>query len=337
MSDRAVYIEAAKKAWRTRRAKIIEELRSSHKLLTEYSVSGEEVRVPPDVRFGSYRVSIPLIRPSKLTARENGGVDKELSEGWAINYAVGCTHGCIFCYVDSYVKRCWGRYGEIAREMWGHYLLIPENIDEAIEGTPWIKWRGKEVLMSSMHDPYLPQLTKITRKILEKALPRGVRFNIQTRSTLVMKDFDLIERYKDQVRIQVSIATFDPEFARLIEVRAPPPEKRLDIIRRAKEMGVKTGVLVAPVFPPMKVRPDPASDLKQIFEALAEVKPDVVYGECLHIRGLNKRYIKEILGETVYYSTRFDLDMKIRFEYMLKKYGLKGRWWIEHRKRKHPT
>jgi len=335
MSDKAVYIEAAKKAWRTRRAKIIQELRSSHKLLTEYSVSDVEIRVPPDVRFGSYKIGVPLIRPSKLTAKEYGGVGKELSEGWAINYAIGCTHGCIFCYVDSYVKRSWARYGEVAREKWGHYLLIPENIDEAIEATPWLKWRGKEVLMSSMHDPYLPQLTKITRKILEKALPRGVRFTIQTRSTLVLRDFDLIEKYKDQVRIQVSIATLDPEFARLIEARVPPPEKRLDIIRKAKEIGVKTGVLVAPVFPPIKIRSDPVSDLKKIFEVLAEIRPDVVYGECLHIRGLNKRYIKEILGETVYYSPKFDENMKILFEHMLKKYGLKGKWWMEHRKKQY--
>ena len=63
------------------------------------------LRVPSNVVEGTYRCSPPLIRPSKLTTRENGGVGKDLSEGWNLNFAVGCTHACPLCYVDAIHKR----------------------------------------------------------------------------------------------------------------------------------------------------------------------------------------------------------------------------------------
>lgn len=54
------------------------------------------VRVPSTVVEGTYHCSPPLIRPSKLTSKENGGVGKDLSQGWNLNFAVGCTHACPF-------------------------------------------------------------------------------------------------------------------------------------------------------------------------------------------------------------------------------------------------
>src|SRR3970040_2431762 len=100
--------------------------------------------------------------------------------------------------------------------------------------------------MSSPPDPYLPTLAVAARKILEKALPAGVRLCIQTRSFLVTKDMDYIAKFPSQVRLQVSIATMDRELARLIEPRVPPPEARLEVLRRAKVKGIRIGVILAP-------------------------------------------------------------------------------------------
>src|SRR6267143_1990648 len=72
-----------------------------------------EPSVPAGVADGVYRASIPLIRPSRLTSTSRGGVGKELSEGWCLNFAVGCTHACPFCYVDAIHKRFGKRYGTL--------------------------------------------------------------------------------------------------------------------------------------------------------------------------------------------------------------------------------
>src|SRR3989442_11794854 len=78
-----------------------------------------KISVPAGVVEGTYRATIPLIRPSKLTSKKRGGVGKDLSEGWCLNFAVGCTHACPFCYVDSIHKRFGGRYGELTQQKWG--------------------------------------------------------------------------------------------------------------------------------------------------------------------------------------------------------------------------
>ncbi len=296
----------------------------------EERLDPEGVRLPTGVVGGTYTASIPLIRPSKLTSRSNGGVGKQLSDGWCLNFAVGCSHACPFCYVDEIHKRFGrGRYGDAVLQKWGDYLLTPENLDDVIERTPWAKWAGKEVMMSSTHDPYLPKLAPAARRILERALPAGVEICLQTRSFLVTKDLDLLAQYPAQVRLQVSIATMNRDFARLIEPRVPPPEARLEILRRAKAAGLDVGVILAPIFPPTKTRPDTVDDLRRMAEALEDIEPDHVYGESLHVRGQNLRLLNEALGEPVRVTTGFDRGIAKIFHEELRKAGLRGIWWYE--------
>jgi len=288
----------------------------------------QEAKLPAGVVGGTFRISSPLIRPSRLTSKSNGGVGKQLSDGWCLNFAVGCTHACPFCYVDEIHKRFGrGRYGDVVLQQWGNYLLTPENIDEAIRDTPWERWAGKEAMMSSTHDPYLPTLAATARKILEHALPTGVKICLQTRSFLVTKDLDLLARFPSQVRLQVSISTMNRDFARLIEPRVPPPEARLEVIKRAREVGLEVGVILAPIFPPMSIRPNVPEDLRAMAQALEDIQPAHIYGESLHIRGRNLRMLEEALGEPVRLTPGFDRGISRVFHQELRKSGLRGIWW----------
>jgi len=219
------------------------------------------------------------------------------------------------------------RYGEAVQQRWGNYLLVPENLDEAIDRTPWEKWHGKEVMMSSTHDPYLPTLAPAARQILEHALPSGVEICLQTRSFLVTKDIDFLADYNSQVRLQVSIATMNRSLARLIEPRVPPPEARVEILRQAGEVGIRIGVILAPIFPPCAQRPDVIADLSAMSQALEDIQPDHIYGESVHIRGQNLRLLAEALGEPVKLTPGFDRGISRVFHDQLAKSGLKGVWW----------
>ena len=286
-----------------------------------------------ELLVSKFRINPPLVKPSRLTSRDAGGVGKELSNGWAVNFAVGCSFGCPFCYVD-YIWKGYGRakFGPVVDLKWGDYLLLPSNLDEVIKATPWERWSDVEVLMSSTHDPFLPQLVEGAMKILEAALPKGVRFCIQTRSPLAARSIPLLSRYREQVRLQVSIATMDRQFARLIEPRVAPPESRLNLLRKAKGAGLRVGVIVAPVFPPVPQRPDWRSDLEAVFSALAEIKPDFVYGESFHVRGMNVVYLREALGVEIDGRglPAFDREAGRFFEELCARYGLKGEWWYEY-------
>jgi DNA repair photolyase len=290
-----------------------------------------KMNLPSGVAGGSYKATIPLIRPSKLTSKRRGGIGKDLSEGWCLNFAVGCTHGCPFCYVDAIHKRFGGRYGKQTRRRWGDYFLAPSNLQSAIERTPWERWRGKEVMMSSTHDPYLPALAGAAREILEHALPAGVRLCIQTRSTLAAKDFDMIAEYDGQVRLQVSIATMSRELSRKIEPRVPPPERRMRMLADAKRAGLRVGVIIAPVFPANRLRPDVGEDLAEIAASLAEIGPDHIYGESLHARGENIVLLDSVLGDQIRLTNGFDAGVGKLFRQELESAGLKGVWWPEHK------
>jgi DNA repair photolyase len=263
-------------------------------------------------------------------------VGKALSSGWAVNFAVGCSFGCPFCYVDS-IWKGYGRsrFGSLVELRWGDYLLLPTNLDEAIEATPWHRWSGVEVLMSSTHDPFLPQLADGARKILETALSKGVRFCIQTRSPIAARSIPIMMNHKEQVRLQVSIATMDKKFSRFIEPRVAPPDARLRLLKNAKEAGLKIGVVIAPILPPVPQRPDWKSDLEEIFRELAVIKPDFIYGESLHSRGMNLIYLREIIGVEIGKKELIRLDWEAGrlFKELTKQYGLKGIWWYEYGRR----
>src|SRR2546426_4644753 len=95
-----------------------------------------EIQLPAGVTGGMYRVSAPLIRQSRLTSKSNGGVGEQLSDGWGLNFAVGGSHACPFCYVGDIHKRFGRRRdGDAGIQKWGDYLLTPQKLDQAIQRT----------------------------------------------------------------------------------------------------------------------------------------------------------------------------------------------------------
>lgn len=328
VKDSAASRKAAFKAWRTMRIRNREAAAKRTVPLLQFSE--ELLTLPPGVVGGHYHLNPPLIKGSKLTYVEKGGIGKQLSDGWVINFAIGCTFGCKFCYVDEIHKKFgFKRAGGIVYNDWGSYFSIPDNMEEVIQKTDWSKWKGEEVMLSSTHDPYLPQLRGWTREILEHALEAGVRLCIQTRSPLVEQDLGLLAEYKKQVRIQVSIATLNPVLSRVVETRVVPPERRMAILRKAKAAGLKIGVIIAPVFPPVKARRKVRADLEAMALELSEIRPDHVYGESLHVRGINLAYVDKAIGEKLE-LTGFDKKAGEMFHQVLGEYGMKGIWWPEH-------
>lgn len=283
-----------------------------------------------------YAAKAPLIHASKLTRRSLGGVGKDLSDGWALNFAIGCLHGCKFCYVDRIHKLSLTTRSKshpwlaeaISRE-WGDYFVIPSDLNEAIEATDWKRWAGEEVMMSSTHDPYLAELTPFTRRILELALPAGVNFCIQTRSLLAARDFDLLSRYQSQVRLQVSVATAVHRLGRIIEPRVPRYDRRYQLLARAHKSHIPTGVILAPIFPPVTVRPDVEGDIRRMVGLLGPAKPSYIYGESLHPRGQNMKSVEEALGEPISYPPDFDRSAEEAFTAALREESLDGVWWPE--------
>jgi DNA repair photolyase len=170
-------------------------------------------------------------------------------------------------------------------------------------------------------------LYEYTRKILEASLPYGVRYCIQTRSLLVRNDFDLLLKHREQIRLQYSIMTLNLTLYRLLEPRVPSPYARLRLLKEESDLGLKVGVIIAPIFPIEGWK----EDLEMLFKELATTIPNItVYGEILHRRGSNLKYIKE-QGISISDIDLKDFDRQVgsHFEALLSKYNLEGRYWYE--------
>jgi DNA repair photolyase len=74
---------------------------------------------------------------------------------------------------------------------------------------------------------------------------------IVTKSNLVLRDLDILGAMAAErlATVMISITTLDRDLARVMEPRAPTPDRRLDALRRLTEGGVPVGVLASPMIP----------------------------------------------------------------------------------------
>ena len=66
---------------------------------------------------------------------------------YSVNPYIGCTHSCKYCYA-SFMKRFTGH-----KEEWGTFLDVKMWPEIKNPG----KYKGKELFIGSVTDPYLPQ------------------------------------------------------------------------------------------------------------------------------------------------------------------------------------
>ena len=92
-----------------------------------------------------------------------------------------------------------------------------------------------------------------TRQCLEVLLRYHYPVIISTKSTLILRDLDILSRIAEDswCAIGVTITTLDRKLAGFLEPRAPSPEKRLNVIREIKQRRpeIQAGVNFIPIVP----------------------------------------------------------------------------------------
>jgi DNA repair photolyase len=162
---------------------------------------------------------------------------------WTCNPYVGCSFGCTYCYAMFLPQN------RRPLEDWGKWFQAKINaVEMARKQAP--KVAGQAVYLSSVTDPYLPAERSLclTRGILEALLPHQPRLLIQTRGPLVVRDLDVLTRFRS-VRVNVSIPTDSEEVRQAFEPKAPPLERRWQALAEVKAAGVATGICVTPMLP----------------------------------------------------------------------------------------
>ena len=186
---------------------------------------------------------------------------------YVINPYGGCVHGCKYCYA-SFMKRFTGH-----TEDWGTYIDI-KRCDKPISAK---KLTGKAVFLSSVTDPYNPYEKKyeITRNILEQLSQIDCTLYISTKSSLILRDIDVLKKQKHFVAA-VSLNTLDENFRRAMD-HASTVEGRLNTLRELHENGIYTVLFMSPIFPGL-------TDFRALIEA-TRAFIDEYWFENLNLRG----------------------------------------------------
>src|SRR5436305_3580181 len=132
--------------------------------------------------------------------------------------------------------------------------------------------------MSSVTDTYLPvdRSLCLTRGILEELVPFQPRLLIQTRGPLVVRDVDVLRRFRS-VRVNVSVPTDSEEVRKRFEPKAPPLERRWLALGELSAAGVPVGVCVTPTLP--------LADPEGFADRIARLAPAVTVVQDFHDAG----------------------------------------------------
>jgi DNA repair photolyase len=87
-----------------------------------------------------------------------------------------------------------------------------------------------------------------TRKALELYLEKGFSVSILTKSDLVVRDIDVLQRLND-ASVSVSVAFTDNGARQQFEANTIDTEARIDALRKLRAAGIKTNALLCPVIP----------------------------------------------------------------------------------------
>jgi DNA repair photolyase len=133
-------------------------------------------------------------------------------------------------------------------------IVVKTNIPDVLRkelGKP--SWIRERVSIGTATDPYQPceGRFRLTRLCLEALRDHETPASVVTKSTLVLRDLDVLTELArgPGATVYFTVTTLDPDLWRRIEPGTPPPHKRLQVMQRLSEAGVKCGVFLAPILP----------------------------------------------------------------------------------------
>ncbi|MBX6378304.1 MAG: radical SAM protein, partial [Clostridia bacterium] len=169
---------------------------------------------------------------------------------WSLNPYRGCQHGCHYCYARHY-HTYWDRD---PNDGFSGLVDVKVNVAEVLRrelARP--SWRRELVAVGTATDPYQPLEARyrLTRRCLQVLHEFRTPVQVATRGTLVIRDADLLAAMTRAggASVAISLVTLREDLIRRLEPGAPPAGRRLWALEQLARVGVRVGVLLAPVLP----------------------------------------------------------------------------------------
>jgi DNA repair photolyase len=201
---------------------------------------------------------------------------------WTINPYRGCEFGCKYCYA-----RYTHEFMEI-RDVseFEHKIFVKDEAAWLLRRDLKKVKKGEEIAIGTATDPYQPAERRhgVTRSILEELSRHcGLEIGIVTKSNLVLRDIDVLQRVAEQntIGVHITVTTVNADLARITEPRAPRPDLRLEAVRKLNDAGIPAGVICAPVLPRIT---DGPRDLEALVKAAAEAHATNIFANPLFLK-----------------------------------------------------
>ena len=188
-------------------------------------------------------------------------------------------------------------------------ILVKSEVAEVLARTlnP-ARIAGNSLVIGTATDPYQPaeRRFQLTRRILEVLRTyHGLSIEIITKSPLVTRDIDLLRAIseRNEMSVNISLATADPRLARRLELRSPVPGARLRALRRLTEGGVHAGLIIAPIIPGVT---DDWAGLARLMEEAKKAGARYVIGSALRLGSAARhRFLPVLQREFPYLAERY--------------------------------
>jgi len=251
-------------------------------------------------------------------------LNKSQLADYCINCYIGCEHGCKYCYADSITRR-FSKH----TESWGDFVDVKVNAPEFLRKEILRKKKGK-VFISSLTDPYQPLEKKyqLTRKCLEILLKHQFPIVIQTKSALVVRDIDLLKKFKE-CEIGFTVTTLDEKVRKIFEPCSSTVQAKLEAIKTLRENGIKVYVFFGPVLPYLSDQ-----DLEKYFQTFADLGISEVWVDKLNLKSgiwknlfivLEKNYpeLVDKWREVLFFKTDYWDELKKKIEKICEGKGIR--------------
>lgn len=202
---------------------------------------------PSDTPIMAPQTEVRRVQAKTIISRNHS---PDVPHQQSINPYQGCEHGCIYCFArptHAYLDLSPGLDFETK-------LVAKVNAAELFtKELSHPNYRCQPIAIGINTDAYQPieKELGITRQLLEVALAFKQPVSIITKSSLILRDLDLLTKLAEQglFHAAVSITTLDNDLKRRLEPRTASGQTRLNVVKTLTEAGIPVTVLAAPMIP----------------------------------------------------------------------------------------
>ncbi|MBI2887712.1 MAG: radical SAM protein [Chloroflexi bacterium] len=214
---------------------------------------------------------------------------------WTINPYRGCQHSCVYCFA----RHTHAFFGYNTGDDFNNRIMAKVNAEEQLRRElrrPG--WKKELIALGASVDPWQPLEAKyqITRGILRALRDFANPVAILTKSTLVLRDKDLLAELAAvaQVQVNFSVGTLDETVWKLAEPGTPHPLKRIEAMGELVRAGVPAGIMLAPIMPGLT---DSEESIEGVIRAAAQHGAQSLAPVVLHLRPGTKEWFMPWLRE----------------------------------------